>query len=262
MITSTFGDGGPPDNGAELLGSARLARTRPRWAVSATRCSASATGRTTTSAATPSRSTPGSRHWARRGCSTAPNARPTTSEPMRRWADRVAALLGGRAATTTGPATVAEPFTRDASRRGAAVPKHRADRTIVAKRGAPVRVRHLRSTTSAMRQATRSACSPTNDPAVVDAWLAATGLRGESRRRGRRHRADPSRRVDVASTTSAASPLTCVRFVADNSRDAKALRAPRHKLDKWLTGRNGLDLVQEFVVHADPVRSGKRSWCG
>ncbi len=24
------------------------------------------------------------------------------------------------------------------------------------------------------------------------------------------------------------------------------------KLDKWLVGRNGLDLVQEFVVHADP----------
>jgi sulfite reductase (NADPH) flavoprotein alpha-component len=91
----------------------------------------------------------------------------------------------------------------------------------------------------------------TNDPAVVDAWLAATGMRGE-------HVIE----VDGTEQTLRDALIShydicrvtpdLLRFIADNSRGAKALRAPKDKLDAWLVGRNGLDLVQEFVVHADP----------
>ena len=45
------------------------------------------------------------------------------------------------------------------------------------------------------------------------------------------------------------------RFVAESCGDsaaAKALRAPKDRLDKWLVGRNGLDIVGEFAVHAEP----------
>ena len=55
------------------------------------------------------------------------------------------------------------------------------------------------------------------------------------------------RRYDICRVTP-----NLLKFVAENSRDAKALRAPKGKLEKWLHGRNGLDIVQEFVVHADP----------
>jgi sulfite reductase alpha subunit-like flavoprotein len=94
----------------------------------------------------------------------------------------------------------------------------------------------------------------TNDPAVVDAWLAATGLR-----------ADASVAVDgieqslrdalMQSFDICRVTPNLLRFVAETCGDkaaAKTLRAPKDKLDKWLAGRNGLDIVQEFVVRADP----------
>jgi sulfite reductase alpha subunit-like flavoprotein len=91
----------------------------------------------------------------------------------------------------------------------------------------------------------------TNDPAVVDAWLAATGMRAE-------HVVE----VDGTELTLREALIShydicrvtpnLMRFISQNSRDAKALRAPKDKLNKWLVGRNGLDLVQECVVHADP----------
>ena len=92
---------------------------------------------------------------------------------------------------------------------------------------------------------------PTNDPATVDAWLAATGMRGEHvitvDGAEQTMREALTSRYDFCRVTP-----DLLRFIAENSRDAKALRARKDKLDKWLVGRNGLDLVQEFVVHADP----------
>ena len=40
---------------------------------------------------------------------------------------------------------------------------------------------------------------------------------------------------------------------------AKALRAPRDKLDKWLVNRNGLDIVQEFAVRAESAQKRQRA---
>ena len=89
---------------------------------------------------------------------------------------------------------------------------------------------------------------------MVDAWLAATGLRGEV-----------SVEVDgieqslrdalISSYDICRVTPNLLRFVAESCGDsaaAKALRAPKDRLDKWLVGRNGLDIVGEFAVHAEP----------
>ena len=190
VITSTFGDGGPPDNGA-TSGIGSIRRTRPRWTASATRCWASATARTTTSAATPSPSTPGSRHWARRGCSSAPNARSTTTS---RWTDgptrsprcsadrpsrrrRMAVAAASR--PSPGPRRVAEPFTRA---KPILAP---LSRNVVLT--APTSRKEVRQFGFDISEYDVSYAAgdslgvyATNSPATVDAWLAATGLRGDT----------------------------------------------------------------------------------
>lgn len=93
-----------------------------------------------------------------------------------------------------------------------------------------------------------------NSAQVVERWLAATGLSG-----------DESIVVD-----GAAIPLrhalashydvckvtpNLVGFVTDHCADplvAKRLRKHRDNLDKWLVNRNGLDLVSEFAVRVNP----------
>ncbi len=76
----------------------------------------------------------------------------------------------------------------------------------------------------------------TNSPAVVDAWLAATGLRGDETVEvdgaDRTLRDALTRSYDICRVTP-----DLIRFVAENSGDpaaAKALRAPNGRLDKWL----------------------------
>lgn len=89
-----------------------------------------------------------------------------------------------------------------------------------------------------------------NAPEAVTTWLSATGLCG-----------DETVEIDGgetalrdALTTSydicRVSP-TLLNFLAERHR-AKILRAPREERDRWLDGRTGLDLVEEFQVRAEP----------
>lgn len=91
----------------------------------------------------------------------------------------------------------------------------------------------------------------TNSDESVSAWLAATGLSGNE-----------VIEVDGADT-DLRSALTSsydicritpnlLSFVAERSRDAKKLRKSGDKT-AWLAGRNGLDIVEEFALHADPA---------
>jgi len=82
VITSTFGDGGPPDNGAGFWDPPSIRPTRPRWTASGTRCWASGTVIRQLLRPREGESTAGSQLLARRGCWNSPSVRPTTTS---RW---------------------------------------------------------------------------------------------------------------------------------------------------------------------------------
>ncbi|ULE32152.1 bifunctional nitrate reductase/sulfite reductase flavoprotein subunit alpha [Mycobacterium sp. IDR2000157661] len=251
VVTSTFGDGGPPDNGAtfwhRLDAADAPALTGVRYAVlgigdrsyddfcghaKAIDTRLAALGAT--------------RLLDRADCEA------YDEEPLRRWADDVTALLEPRRtdATPTPAPAPTQPFTRT---RPITAPLSR--NTVLTAPTSPKEVRQFGFDISEHHVGYAAGDSlgvyPTNDPAVVDAWLAATGvpaghvveIDGVER---------PMRDALILQYDFCRVTPDLLGFIADHSRDAKALRAPKAKLDKWLHGRNGLDLVQEFVVHADP----------
>jgi len=250
VVTSTFGDGGPPDNGAQFWNRLNAADaptlTGVRFAVLGIGdrtyddfCGHARSMDTRLAALG------ATRLLERVDCEA------HDDEPMGRWVDEVAALLGR--AVFSIPAAVAEPFTRT---NPIVVPLCR--NTLLTAPSSRKEVRQFGFDVSGLDVGYAAGDSlgvfPTNDPVGVDAWLAATGMRGEHivvvDGEEQTMREALTSRYDFCRVTP-----DLLRFIAENSRDAKALRARRNrqdKLDKWLIGRNGLDLVQEFVVHADP----------
>ncbi|ORV44972.1 molybdopterin oxidoreductase [Mycobacterium doricum] len=259
VVTSTFGDGGPPDNGADFwsrlespeapsLDGVRFAvlgigdRSYDNFCGHARSLDArlAALGAT--------------RLRDRAECES------YDDEPMAKWADDVAALLGGDsgetapsgggATTITRHTTVAEPFTR-----AKPVLAPLARNTGLSAPTSAKEVRHFGFDISEHDVSYAAGDSlgvfARNDPRVVDAWLDATGLRG-----------DLVVEVDGVQRSLHDALVCCydirrvtpnlLRFVADNSRDAEVLHAPKEKLDKWLQRRDGIDIVREFAVHADP----------
>lgn len=247
VVTSTFGDGEPPDNGVGFWG--RLdspdapALDGIRYAVLGIgdRAYANFCGHAK-SIDTRFAALGATRLLDRAECEA------HDDEPMRRWADSVGTLLGRSVASA---ATVAEPFTRADP---IVVPLVR--NTLLTAPTSRKEVRQFGFDISAheVRYATGDSLAvfAENDPAVVEGWLTATGLRG-----GQALEVDGTEMAlrDALTTHYDICRITpdLIRFIADNSRDAKPLRASKDKLDKWLVGRNGLDLVRQFLVHADPV---------
>jgi sulfite reductase (NADPH) flavoprotein alpha-component len=251
VITSTFGDGGPPDNGAtfwdRLYAADAPALDGIRYAVLGIGdrsydnfCghAKSLDSRLAALGAT--------RMLERTECEI------HDDNPMHRWAERVTALLGGAVSTIARPATVAEPFTRA---RPLIAPVSRNILLTAGESRKEVRQFGFDISQYDVSYAAGDSLGiyASNSPAVVDSWLAATGLRGE-------HIVEVDGIEQTLRDALTSSYDICrvtpdlLRFVADNSRDAKALRAPKDKLDRWLVNRNGLDIVQKFVVHADPVQ--------
>jgi sulfite reductase (NADPH) flavoprotein alpha-component len=257
VVTSTFGDGGPPDNGAgfwdRLHSAAAPALDRIRYAVLGIGdrsygnfCghAKAIDGRLAALGAT--------RILARADCEVYDDA------PMDRWAEQVTAIVGAaaRASTVARPTTVAEPFTR------AKPILAKLSRNIVLT--APNSRKEVRQFGFDISEydVTYAAGDSlgvyaTNDPATVDAWLAATGLRGDTPAQvdGEEH---TLRDALIASYDICRVTPNLLRFVAESCADraaAKALLASvgsKDKLDKWLVDRNGLDIVHEFTVRAEP----------
>ena len=261
VITSTFGDGGPPDNGAGFwdrlhsadapaLGGVRYAVLGIGDRSYANFCghAKAIDGRFAALGAT--------RMLERTECEAYDDA------PMDRWAERVTALLGapvepgttnGRVSTLARATTVAEPFTRA---KPLLAP---LSRNVVLT--APTSRKEVRQFGFDISEYDVSyavgdslGVYATNDPATVDAWLAATGLRGDTSVEvdGNEQSLRDALIVsyDICRVTS-----NLLSFVAESCRDkaaAKTLMTPKDKLDKWLVNRNGLDVVQEFAVRADP----------
>jgi sulfite reductase (NADPH) flavoprotein alpha-component len=257
VVTSTFGDGGPPDNGAgfwdRLHSAAAPALDGIRYAVLGIGdrsygnfCghAKAIDGRLAALGAT--------RILERADCEV------YDDEPMGRWAEQVTAIVGGSASASTiaRPTTVAEQFTRA---KPILAPLSR--NIVLTAPNSRKEVRQFGFDISEYDVTYAAGDSlgvyATNGPATVDAWLAATGLRG-----------DTSVEVDgkeqslrdalIASYDICRVTPDLLRFAAESCADraaAKALLASlgkKDKLDKWLVDRNGLDIVQEFTVRAEP----------
>ncbi len=264
VVTSTFGDGGPPDNGAtfwDRLDSPEApALDGIRYAVLGIgdRSYANFCGHAK-SIDTRLAALGATRILERTECEV------YDDEPMDRWADQVAALLvgpvepqkvngrTGGAPTIARPKTVAEPFTRA---KPVLAP---LSRNIVLT--APTSRKEVRQFGFDVSEHEVSYAAgdslgvyATNNPEVVDAWLAATALRGDEVVEVDGIEQSLRDALIVSYDICRVTP-NLLRFVADSCGDkaaAKTLRAPKDKLDKWLLGRNGLDIVQEFGVRADP----------
>jgi NADPH-dependent sulfite reductase flavoprotein alpha-component len=264
VITSTFGDGGPPDNGAGFWHRIHSAEAPAldgiRYAVLGIGDRAydnfcghanAIDGRLAALGAT--------RMLERAECEA------YDDEPMDRWAEQVTALVGapvepspsngnsGGVSTLARPTTAAEPFTRA---KPILAP---LSRNIVLT--APTSRKEVRQIGFDISEynATYAAGDSlgvysTNNPATVDAWLAATGLRGDTSVEVDGNEQSLRDALIVSYDICRVTP-NLLRFVAESCSDktaAKALLAPRDKLDKWLVNRNGLDIVQEFAVRAEP----------
>ncbi|MGK2904201.1 MAG: molybdopterin-dependent oxidoreductase [Mycobacterium sp.] len=259
FVTSTFGDGGPPDNGTEFwerLESADAPQLEGvRYAVLGIGDKSydnfcghakSLDARLAALGAT--------RILDRVDCEA------YDDEPMAAWAEQVLVSVAAEPATeaTTSqqlavraPAKPAVPLSRHAP---VLAPLSR--NTRLTPQSARKEVRHFGFDISeyvAEYGAGYAAGDSlgvfvTNSDESVSAWLAATGLAGDEI-------------IEVDGTdTDLRSALTSsydicrvtpnlLGFIADRCPDAKMLRTPREKLD----GRNGLDIVEEFAVRADPV---------
>ena len=187
-------------------------------------------------------------------------------KPMHEWADEVSRLLSDSGAATPQVAhdhhratTVAEPFTR-----AKPVLAPLARNTVLTGPASRKEVRQFGFDISEHDVAYSAGDSlgvfARNDPAIVDAWLDATGLRG-----------DTLVEVDGDEQALRDALISCydilkvtpnvVQFVAEHSREASALPASSDKLERWLRRNDGIDLVQSSP--STPTRSnGFRSWCG
>jgi sulfite reductase (NADPH) flavoprotein alpha-component len=267
VVTSTFGDGGPPDNGSDFWNRLQAPDAPQlsgiRYAVLGIGDRAygnfcghakSLDHRLTDLGAT--------RLLDRTECEA------YDDEPMRRWADTVTALLAGESAAPTGgiaprPATAGgtRTLTRtepDEFTRAKPILATLTRNTVLSAATSQKEVRQFGFDISDYDVSYAAGDSlgvyATNDPAVVDAWLAATAL-------------SPDAVVEVDGTEQSlrdaltASYDICrvtpnlLKFVADSCADrsaAKVLTGAREGADKWLRNRNGLDIVTEFATRADP----------
>jgi sulfite reductase (NADPH) flavoprotein alpha-component len=245
VVTSTFGDGGPPDNGTgfwERLTSADApALDGVRYTVLGLGDRAydnfcghakSLDARLADLGAT--------RVLNRADCEVYEDA------PITRWADAVAEMLGGSADPV---ATAARPFTRAHPVR---VPLCRNVRLTPVGAAKDVRQFGVDISGHDVDYAVGDSLGVivANSDIVVEQWLSATRFAGSETvvvdGVAMSLRDAVTRHYDVCKVTG-----DLVTFVAGHSPSFARLRRDRTALDRWLVNRNGLDLVTAFTVRAD-----------
>ncbi len=261
VVTSTFGDGGPPDNGADFW--ARL-QSADAPELAGVRYAVLGIGdRSYDNFCGYAKSL--DQRLADLGASKLMDRAEYEAyddEPLADWAQRVTDLV-----RDTGPSAAPAVPTRS--------PTAPASFTRATPVGAPL-CRNIRLTPSNSAKEVRQfgfdisahtaehgvsyaagdclGVYATNNDAVTDSWLSATGLAGAE------HVEVDGVEVDLRSALRSSYDICRVtpnllKFVAQQCGDraaAKKLRAPRAELDTWLRNRNGLDIVAEFPVRADP----------
>ncbi len=263
VVTSTFGDGGPPDNGADFW--ARLsAADAPD--LSGVRYSVLGIGdRAYENFCGYAKSLDG--RLAELGATALldrADCEAYDDEPLAQWADAVVELAATDRAAVSPEASVvapavpaapanpssktAKPFTRNNP-----LPVPLCRNTLLTAGGAKeVRQIGFDLTGHDVSYGVGDALGVVvaNAPEAVSAWLTATGLSGDEIV----EIAGAETALRDALTTSydicKVSP-TLINFLAER-HGAKVLRAPREERERWLDGRTGLDLVEEFKVRAEP----------
>ncbi|OHU28576.1 molybdopterin oxidoreductase [Mycobacteroides chelonae] len=265
VVTSTFGDGGPPDNGADFwdrlhASDAQLSGIRFAVLGIGDRAYENFCGHAK-SIDDRLASLGAVRLMDRMDCEI------YDDEPLTQWARQVTDLI----TTQEGPVTPAavpaasprpsstgapEPFTRNSP-----VAARLTRNTVLTPRSSSKEVRHFGFDISehgvAYSVGDALGVCPTNCDGAVDAWLSGTGLR-----------ADEIVEVDGVEQTlrdALTYSYDIVRitpnllsFLADNTTNTAAvkdLHEARKNLASWVIGRSGVDAVQEF-----PVRASAEQW--
>ena len=251
MVTSTFGDGGPPDNGADFW---RRIEAADAPSLDGVRYAVLGIGdRSYDDFCGHAKSL--DRRLAALGATTLlerAECEAYDDDPMARWADGVVEVLGEQPTAT--PSTSVRdvaPFTRNQPLR---VPLCR--NVELTPRGSAKEVRQFGFDISehdvAYSVGDALGVFVENAPEVVDAWLRATGLSGtEELVVG--EQAVSLRDALLASYDICRITPSLVSFVAERSPDpdAKRLRDATER-ERWALGRNGIDLVERFGVRAEP----------
>lgn len=250
IVTSTFGDGGPPDNGADFW---KRLESPDAPSLDGVRYAVLGIGdRSYDNFCGHAKSLDA--RLADLGAAKMldrTDVEAYDDEPMTRWADQVTALVS--ATPVTPKRKAAEPFTRN---RPVPAPLVRNTRLTPAGSAKDVRQfgfdisEHVATHGISYAAGDSLGVVPRNSGFVVDTWLAATGL-------------DGSEEITVDATPmSLRDALTArydicrvtpglVAFLAGHCSDRR-LHKRRADLDEWLVDRNGLDMVAEFTVRAAP----------
>ena len=253
IVTSTFGDGGPPDNGAGFW--TRLESDEApdldgvRYAVLGIGDRSYDDFCGHAKSLDRRLSDLGATRLAERA-----ECEAYDDEPMANWATTISQLVGpssGRVESASSVGTPAPPFTRT---HPVSVPLCR--NVALTPAGAAKEVRHFGFDVSESRLDYSAGDAlgvfVSNDPGVVDAWLAATHLAGT----------EPVEvdGVEVALRAALTDSFDVCRvtpgllsFLAERCRDRDAagvLGAPKADRERWLQGRNALDVIEEFGVAA------------
>ncbi|MGB3229945.1 MAG: bifunctional nitrate reductase/sulfite reductase flavoprotein subunit alpha [Mycobacterium sp.] len=262
IVTSTFGDGGPPDNGADFWQRLQSPQAPSLMGVRYSVLGIGDRSYDNFCGHAKSLDTRLSELGATRVLDRA-ECEAYDDQPLTQWADAVVDVM----ATPSAPAEVA-PQVPDAE---SATPSGPVWFTRAHPITAPL-CRNTRLTPASAAKDVRQfgfdisehdvtyaagdslGVYVRNSEQVVENWLAATGFSGnesiilDGAAVLLRHAL--TSHYDVGKVTS-----NLVGFVAEHCADAavaKRLRKDRGALDTWLVNRNGLDLVREFTVHAAP----------
>lgn len=181
-------------------------------------------------------------------------------EPLRRWADAVTTALAGAtpAPAAVGAARTVIPIEPDEFTRPKPILAALARNELLTTSRSAKEVRQFGFDVSEYDVSYGVGDSlgvyASNDPAMVDAWLVATALSPDSVievdgiEQSLRDALISS--YDICRVTP-----DLLRFVADTCGDrsaTKILRSSGERRSNWLHNRNGLDIVSEFAVRAEP----------
>ncbi|CAN5522970.1 bifunctional nitrate reductase/sulfite reductase flavoprotein subunit alpha [soil metagenome] len=253
VVTSTFGDGGPPDNGADfwdrLNSPDAPALPGIRYAVLGIgdRSYDDFCGHAKSLDARLA-DLGASKLIERAECEA------YDDEPMTQWADRVTTMVRATDTATPTQARIAkqtQPFTRA---QPIAAPLCRNNRLTPTASAKEVRQFGFDISAHDVTYAAGDSLGvfATNNDFVVDSWLSAAGLTGAEEIEVDGVEVDLRSALTTSYDVCRVTP-NLLRFVAEQSREAApVLRAARAELDGWLVNRNGLDIVGEFPVRADP----------